>query len=181
VSWLKDLSEGQLEMYMRRLEDALENMYVASAILADAGVTEGAVQDDLENARRIIWKLQDIARLALTSKKEQRWNEFRDCGVCHMARHIKSEKELTRVVWRELGLAGHNADIKRRRVAAEEVHKAYEYAMNNPPPVDEDEKGILLDAIAGLFISRINDMKREEFDMQFYEELLLTLSQIKRR
>jgi hypothetical protein len=24
--------------------------------------------------------------------------------------------------------------------------------MNNPPPVDEDEKGILLDAIAGLFI-----------------------------
>ena len=67
---MKDLSEGQLEMYMRRLEDALENMYVASAILADAGVTEGAVQDDLENARRIIWNLQDVARLALTSKKE---------------------------------------------------------------------------------------------------------------
>jgi hypothetical protein len=98
-----------------------------------------------------------------------------------MARHIKSEKELTRVVWRELGLAGHNADLKRRMVAAEEVHKAYEYAMNNPPPADDEEKEILLDAIACLFTSRINDMKREEFDMQFYDELLLTLSQIKRK
>jgi uncharacterized protein (UPF0305 family) len=38
------------------------------------------------------------------------------------------------------------------------------------PPVDEEEKGILLDAIAGLILSRINDMKREEFDKQFYEE-----------
>ena len=97
-----------------------------------------------------------------------------------MVRHIKSEKELTRVVWRAMGLGHHNADLKRRRGAAEEIHKAYEYAMNNPPPADEEEKGMLLDAIAGLILSRINDMKREEFDKQFYEELLLTLSQIKR-
>jgi len=58
-------------MYTRRLEDAPESMYVASAILADAGVTESTVQDDLENARRIIWNLQDAAHLALTSKHEK--------------------------------------------------------------------------------------------------------------
>ena len=97
-----------------------------------------------------------------------------------MTRHIKSEKELIRVVWRAMGLAQHNADLKQRNIIAKEVHKAFEYAMNNSPPVDEEEKGILLDSIAGLFISRINDMKREEFDKQFYEELLLAISQIKR-
>jgi hypothetical protein len=52
-----------------------------------------------------------------------------------MTRHIKSEKELTRIVWRAMGLGQHNADLKRRRGAAEEIHKAYEYAMNTLLPL----------------------------------------------
>ena len=58
-------------MYRAKLSEALESMYVASAILADAGVVEGIAQANLEKARTTIWELQDAARLALEGKEKQ--------------------------------------------------------------------------------------------------------------
>ena len=97
-----------------------------------------------------------------------------------MTRHIKSEKELVRVVWKELGLARHNANLKQRDIVSKEVHKAVKYVMQNSSSLDEDEREILFESIAYLFVSRINGMKREKFDKRFYEELLLSISQAKR-
>ena len=68
---MKDLSIDRLEMYRAKLSEALENMYVASAILADAGIEDSKVQDDLERARRILWDLEDAARLALEGTEGQ--------------------------------------------------------------------------------------------------------------
>ena len=68
---LRELSEDQLVMYKAKLADALESIYVASAILADAGVAEGTAQTNLKKARTTIWELQDAARLALEGKKKQ--------------------------------------------------------------------------------------------------------------
>lgn len=58
-------------MYRAKLTEALESMYVASAILSDAGVAGGTAQANLEKARATIWELQDAARLALEGKKKQ--------------------------------------------------------------------------------------------------------------
>jgi hypothetical protein len=89
---------------------------------------------------------------------------------------IKTEKELLRLIWKEMGLGGHNADLKRRSGAAKEVHKAVDYMMNNTTP---DEKEYVFDALASLFLSRINEMGREDFTKIFYQELLLTMSKKK--
>jgi hypothetical protein len=37
-------------------------------------------------------------------------------------RMIKTEKELLRTIWNDIGLGGHNADIKKRMIIAKEVH-----------------------------------------------------------
>jgi hypothetical protein len=63
---------------------------------------------------------------------------------------IKTEKELLRLIWKDMGLGGHNADIKKRAVIAKEVHKAVEMGSKEWPPEERDE---MLDAIAGLFLS----------------------------
>ena len=68
---MKNLSFDQLEMYRAKLSEALESMYVASAILADAGIEGSKVQEDLERTRRTLWDLQDAARLALEGKEAQ--------------------------------------------------------------------------------------------------------------
>jgi len=68
---MNNLSFDQLEMYRAKLSEALECMYVASAILADAGIEESKVQEDLERARRTLWDLEDAARLALEGKEGQ--------------------------------------------------------------------------------------------------------------
>ena len=44
---------------------------------------------------------------------------------------IKTEKELVRLIWKEMGLGGHNADIKKRYVIAKEVHKAVEIGLKD--------------------------------------------------
>ena len=80
---------------------------------------------------------------------------------------IKTEKHLLRLIWKEMGLGGHNADRKRRIAAAKEVHKAVEFGLKDLPPEKHEE---MLDAIAGLILSRIGDMKEEEFTKVLYKE-----------
>jgi hypothetical protein len=90
---------------------------------------------------------------------------------------IKTEKELLRLIWKEMGLGGHNADIKKRTVIANEVHKAVEIGLKEWPPEKRDE---MLDAIAGLFLSRIGDIKEEEFTKAFYTNLLSSITPAKK-
>ena len=90
---------------------------------------------------------------------------------------IKTEKELLRQIWKDMGLGGHNADIKKRAVIAKEVHKAVEMGSKEWPPEKRDE---MLDAIAGLFLSRIGDIKEEEFTKAFYTNLLSSMTQAKK-
>ena len=90
---------------------------------------------------------------------------------------IKTEKELLRLIWKDMGLGGHNADIKKRAVIAKEVHKAVEMASKEWPPEKRDE---MLDAIAGLFLSRIGDIKEEEFTKAFYTNLLSSMTPAKK-
>ena len=82
---------------------------------------------------------------------------------------IKTEKELLRLIWKEVGLGGHNADLKKRKIIAKEVHKAVEFGLKDCPPEEHEE---VLDSIAGLFLSRIGDMKDEAFTQAFYTNLL---------
>jgi hypothetical protein len=86
---------------------------------------------------------------------------------------IKTEKELLRLIWKEMGLGGHNADIKKRNIIAKEVHKAVEIGLKDRPPEEHEE---MLDAIAGLFLSRIGDMKEETFTEAFYTNLLSSIT-----
>jgi SET domain-containing protein len=88
---------------------------------------------------------------------------------------IKTEKELLRLIWKEMGLGGHNADIKKRTVIANEVHKAVDFGLRDLPPEKHEE---MLDAIAGLFLSRIGDMKEEEFTKAFYTNLLSSITPV---
>ena len=90
---------------------------------------------------------------------------------------IKTEKELLRLIWKEMGLGGHNADIKKRYVIAKEVHKAVEIGLKDRPPEEHEE---MLDAIAGLFLSRIGDMKEETFTGAFYSNLLSSITPAKK-
>ena len=85
---------------------------------------------------------------------------------------IKTEKELVRLIWKEMGLEGHNANLKRRSIAAKEVHKAVDYMMNNTSP---EEKEYIFDALATLFLPRIHEMGEEEITKAIYEELLLSV------
>ena len=62
---------------------------------------------------------------------------------------IKTEKELLKLIWKEMGLGGHNADMKKRIVIAKEVHKAVEFGLKDCSPEKHEE---MLDAIAGLRI-----------------------------
>ena len=89
---------------------------------------------------------------------------------------IKTEKELLRLIWKEMGLGGHNADIKRRTVIAKEVHKAVEFGLKDCPPEEHEE---MLDTIAGLFLSRIDGMKDEAFAKEFYKNLLSSMTTAK--
>lgn len=86
---------------------------------------------------------------------------------------IKTEKELLRLIWKEMGLGGHNVDLKRRKIIAKEVHKAVEFGLKDCPPEEHEE---LLDSIAGLFLSRIGDMKDEAFTQAFYTNLLSSIT-----
>jgi len=86
---------------------------------------------------------------------------------------IKTEKELLRLIWKEMGLGGHNADIKKRTVIAKEVHKAVEFGLRDLPPEEHEE---MLDAIAELFLSRIGGMKDEAFTQAFYTNLLSSIT-----
>lgn len=47
---------------------------------------------------------------------------------------IKTEKELLRLIWKEMGLGGHNSDMKKRIAIAKEVHKAVEFGLKDCPP-----------------------------------------------
>lgn len=47
---------------------------------------------------------------------------------------IKTEKELLKLIWKEMGLGGHNADLKKRTVIAKEVHKAVKFGLEDCPP-----------------------------------------------
>jgi hypothetical protein len=90
---------------------------------------------------------------------------------------IKTEKELLRLIWKDMGLGGHNADVKKKAVIAKEVHKAVEMGSKEWPPEERDE---MLDAIAGLFLSRIGDIKEEEFTKTFYTNLLSSMTPAKK-
>ena len=90
---------------------------------------------------------------------------------------IKTEKELLRLVWKEMGLGGHNASIQKRAVIEKEVHKAVEFGLKDLPPEKHEE---ILDAIAGLFLSRIGDMKGEEFTKALYTNLLSSITPAKK-
>ncbi len=85
---------------------------------------------------------------------------------------IKTEKALLRLIWKEMGLGGHNADIKERAVIAEEVHKAVEFGLKDLPQEKHEE---MLDAIAELILSRIGSMKEEVFTEKFYTNLLSSI------
>lgn len=90
---------------------------------------------------------------------------------------IKTEKELLRLVWKEMGLGGHNSDIKKRTVIAKEVHKAVELGLKDLPPEEHEE---MLDSLAELFLSRIDGMKEEEFSKAFYKNLLSSITPTKK-
>jgi len=89
---------------------------------------------------------------------------------------IKTEKELLRLIWKEMGLGWHNADIKKRTVIAKEVHKV-EFVLKDCPPEEHEE---MLDAIADLFLSRIDGMKEEEFTKALYTNLLSSITPAKK-
>ena len=72
---------------------------------------------------------------------------------------IETEKELVRLIWKEMGLEGHNANLKRRSRAAKEVHKAVDYMMNNTSP---EEKEYIFDELATLFLPRIHEMEKKK-------------------
>jgi hypothetical protein len=78
---------------------------------------------------------------------------------------IKTEKELLRLIWKEMGLGGHNSDMKKRIAIAKEVHQAVEFGFKDCPPGNHEE---MLDAIAELFLSRIVGMKEETFTKALY-------------
>jgi hypothetical protein len=86
---------------------------------------------------------------------------------------IKTEKQLLRLIWKEMGLGGHNVDIKKRAVITKEVRKAVEIGMENTPP---EQRENMFDAIAGLFLSHIDDMKDEAFTKAFYKNLLSSIA-----
>jgi hypothetical protein len=86
---------------------------------------------------------------------------------------IRTEKELLRLIWKEMKLGGHSADIKKRMVIAKEVHKAVEFGLKDCSPEKHEE---MLDAIAGLFLSRIGDMEEEAFTKAFYTNLLSSIT-----
>jgi hypothetical protein len=90
---------------------------------------------------------------------------------------IKTEKELLRLIWKEMGLGGHNADIKKRTLIAKEIHKAVEFGLKDLPPEKHEE---MLDAIAELFLSRIGGMKGEAFTEAFYSNLLSSITPAKK-
>lgn len=90
---------------------------------------------------------------------------------------IKTEKELLRLIWKEMGLGGHNASIQKRTVIAKEVHKAVEFGLKDLPPEKHEE---MLDDIAELFLSHIEGMKEEEFAKAFYTNLLSSIAQVKK-
>ena len=90
---------------------------------------------------------------------------------------IKTEKELLRLIWKEMRLGGHNANIKRRAVIAKEVRKAVKFGLKDCPPEEHEE---MLDAIAGLFLSRIDGMKNEAFTKEFYKNLLSSITPAKK-
>lgn len=90
---------------------------------------------------------------------------------------IKTEKALLRLVWKEIGLGEHNADRKRRVMAAKVVHKAVEFGLKDLPPEKHEE---MLDSIAGLILSRIGDMKEEEFTKAFYTNFLSSITPAKK-
>jgi hypothetical protein len=90
---------------------------------------------------------------------------------------IKTEKELLKLIWKEMGLGGHDADIKKRTVIAKEVHKAVEFGLRDLPPEKHEE---MLDAIAELFLSRIDGMKDDAFTKAFYTNLLSSISPVKK-
>jgi hypothetical protein len=69
---------------------------------------------------------------------------------------IKTEKELLRLIWKEMGLGGNRVDIKKRIVIAEEIHNVVEFEMKNNPPERCEE---VFNAVAGLFLSRIDNIK----------------------
>jgi hypothetical protein len=71
---------------------------------------------------------------------------------------VKTEKELLRQIWKEMGLGGHNSDMKKRIAIAKEVHKAIEFGLKDCPLGKHEE---MFDAIAELFLSRIVGMKEE--------------------
>ena len=50
---------------------------------------------------------------------------------------IKTEKELLRLIWKEMGLGGQNSDMKKRIAIAKEVHKAVEFGLKDCPPVQQ--------------------------------------------
>ena len=90
---------------------------------------------------------------------------------------IKTEKQLLRLILKDMGLGGHNADIKRKAVIAKEVHKAVEFGLKDIPPEEHEE---MLDAIAELFLSRIGDMKEEDFTKAFYTNFLSSITPTKK-
>lgn len=71
---------------------------------------------------------------------------------------IKTEKELLRLIWKEMGLGGNRVDIKKRIVVAKEIHNAVEFGMKNHPPERCEE---VFNEVAGSFLSRIDDMKND--------------------
>jgi len=74
---------------------------------------------------------------------------------------IKTEKELLRLIWKEMGLGGSREDIKKRIVIAKEVHNAVEIGMKNLPLERCEE---IFNTISGLFLSRVDDMKNGALD-----------------
>ena len=60
---------------------------------------------------------------------------------------------------------------------AKEVHKAVEFGLKDIPPEEHEE---MLDAIAELFLSRIGDMKEEEFTKAFYTNFLSSITPTKK-
>ena len=86
---------------------------------------------------------------------------------------IKTEKQLLRLIWKEMELGGHNVDIKKRAVITKEIRKAVEFGLKDCPPEEHEE---MLDAIAGLFLSRIGGMKAEAFTKAFYKNLLSSIT-----
>jgi hypothetical protein len=72
---------------------------------------------------------------------------------------IKTENELLRLIWKEMGLKGTSVDIKKRIVVAKEIHNAVEFGMKNQPSERYEE---VFNAVARLFLSRIDDTKNDD-------------------